>query len=130
MYTELERDATTKDLIDRIRQLKQHSQPPATVEPCTPAKPTTPVESAPVTNPSTNAVTFPDGVYRRSMTADELIAAGASPPWSHDVAGVWTLTFDHGKVEYVVASAGGTSDDAGRYCVTDGRVSVDLFPRG
>lgn len=126
VYTELEADGATKELITKIRDLKQHSQAPVTVEECAPPATTPaaaeppPVSSpTPVSNASTDATVFPDGVYRLSITADELVAAGADRKWSNDVAGVWTLTFDHGTLDL-----GG---DPGRYCVSNARLSIAIF---
>jgi hypothetical protein len=129
VYAQLEADATTKTLIGQIRELKKSAAAPATVAPCgTPAS--TPATSAPVVTVDAAATaTFPNGVFRMEITADQMIAAKADPKWSHDVAGVWTITFDHENLTIVDVNgvSGKRNEGDGRYCVAGGRVMLDVF---
>jgi TRAP-type C4-dicarboxylate transport system substrate-binding protein len=122
VYQALERDETTKALIDRIRAIKAGLPPPPAIPSCEPA--------ASTTGPSVASAEsdFPDGVYRRELTADFLIEAGLDRATAVNHAGVWTLAFDNGSftIEDTNASTGKISRSEGVYCIAEGRISLGI----
>ena len=129
VYTQLEADSTTKTLIGQIRELKKSTAAPAAVAPCGSPTSTATTEAPVVTVDASATAAFPNGVFRMEITADQMIADKAEPRWSHDVAGVWTITFDHENLTIVDVNGGSgrRSEDNGRYCVAGGRVMIDIF---
>ena len=93
VYTELEKDPTTRTLIEQIRALQASTGAQAeTVEPCGPDS------VAPPTEASGESATFPQGVYRAEVPPEVFLEAGASEFDADNHAGVWTLTFADGKL--------------------------------
>ena len=120
VYARLERDETTRDLIERIRQLKADMPEPGAVEACgSPAQDVVDSPEGEADDPST----FPDGVYRMEITAEFLEEAGVDRPNAFEHAGVWTLTFDDGR--FVDEGCPGST-----YSVEGGRVTIRLGPDG
>jgi hypothetical protein len=112
VYRELEQDQTTKELIARLRALRQEAPAVgAAVAPCGGGAPV-------VAAPAGDAAAFPEGVYRMEMTAEVLTAAGVDEPTAHEHAGIWTLTFEDGK--FLEGRCPGT------YTVDGGRVTITL----
>ena len=125
VYDELEQDATTRTAISRIEKLKSEIPRPAPLEPCKPTgDPAPAVDAAPLQ--ADTAGVFAEGVYRRSIPADLLLAKGASQRDADNHAGIWTMTFKDGTVtiEDVLTRDGRRSTDSGPYCVEGGRVTV------
>ena len=120
VYARLERDETTRDLIERIRQLKADMPEPGAVEAC--GSPSQDVVDSPE-GEADDPSTFPDGVYRMEITAEFLEEAGVDRPNAFEHAGVWTLTFDDGR--FVDEGCPGST-----YSVEGGRVTIRLGPDG
>jgi TRAP-type C4-dicarboxylate transport system substrate-binding protein len=117
VYVELEQDAGTKALIERIRDLRQDVVSEETVAPCGP------VAADASAGAAVDASEFPEGVYRMEMTADFLMDAGVDRPTAFNHAGIWTLTFKDGKI--VDPSCPGST-----YSVAGERVTFQLGPTG
>jgi TRAP-type C4-dicarboxylate transport system substrate-binding protein len=118
---ELARDATTASLMQRIEALGReiHSSPPA-VRPCSEMAqdPSAgPVDPSPAT--AEPGDTFPQGIYRKEVTAQELIGAGVDGPTASENEGTWTLTFVPGKS--VMGDCPGST-----YAVANRRVTITL----
>jgi hypothetical protein len=121
VYEELARDATTRSLIERITALRNEiAAKPADITPCAPST----AESSPDASAGTSdADAFPEGVYRKDVTLQELLAAGIDRPTAQNHTGTWTLTFRDG--EFVDPTCPDST-----YSVADGRISVQLGPAG
>lgn len=66
---------------------------------------------------------FPEGRYRRHVTADALRAAGVDPSTAAQHAGMWELSFRDGRLEDPTCP-GST------YEIVEGRLIVQLGPKG
>lgn len=121
VYAELERDATTKSLIEQITALGDEiDAEPTAIVPCAPA--------AAVASPGASVAVsstdeFPEGIYRKDVTLQELLDAGIDRPTAQDHLGMWTLTFQDGQ--FLDPGCPGST-----YSVVDGRITVTLGPRG
>ena len=114
VYADLEKDAQTKALIAGIRGLASRTAPPPPVAACGPAAAVTPsVQPA--------AGTFPDGVYRKTVSEQAMLAAGVSGRDAKDHAGLWTMTFDKG---IFTIQQRGYPAGRGVYCLSDGKITV------
>ena len=123
VYTDLERDPTTRTLIEQIRALQETSgAEPATVEPCGPDS------VAPSTQAGGESAAFPAGVYRAEIPREVFLEAGVEDSTAHLHAGVWTLTFADGTltVTDINDTTGKEGTDTGTYCVEDGRIGLGL----
>jgi len=88
-------DARLDGLVRRIENLDAAlGHPSATVTPCIGPALVAPVATETASSPGE----FPDGVYRRRVTAESLVDAGFSRSVAAEHAGVWTLAFDHGRL--------------------------------
>ena len=125
VYDELADDPLTDDLIADIEAVTASASPDPPVLACA----GTPAPSPTATSGAGDGGSFPEGVYRMEITAEELVAAGAEPAWAGDVAGMWTMTFADGVLTMVDVNArsGLRIEVPGTYCVTQGRVSIDIF---
>lgn len=115
----LRSDPVVDELVLRIEALKSSLGEPPAVTACEGPPLARPTQAA---VPNTPAV-FPDGVYRREVTAESLIAAGIDPSTAADHAAVFTLSFRNGAFEDPTCP-GST------YRVEDGRLHVVLGPEG
>jgi TRAP-type C4-dicarboxylate transport system substrate-binding protein len=93
VYATLERDSLTRRLIQRIRQIAQRTPADPPIALCQAAQaavagPTGQVRTGP---------TIPDGLYRKKITEQELIAAGVSKTDAHGNYGIHTLTIRDGR---------------------------------
>ena len=114
VYVELEKDAQTKAFIAGIRRLAAQTAPSPPVGACSPgAAVTASVQPA--------AGTFPDGVYRKTVSEQAMLAGGASGRAAKDHAGLWTMTFDKG---IFTVQQRGYPAGPGVYCVSGDRVTV------
>lgn len=131
VYDELEQDPTTRTAIDRVEGLKSDLPVQAPLEPCKPTGGPAPASDA-TPLPADTVGVFPEGVYRRSIPAELLLAKGTSQVDASNHAGIWTLTFKDGTVtmDDVLTSTGRRSTDSGPYCVAGGRVTVAPGQRG
>ena len=126
VYGQLERNAETRSLLQRIRMMKQETRAIAA-----PHAPTcSPSDAAAATGDRTATVL--DGVYRTSFTREEL----AKSPYLYDEgevqAGNWgefTLTFDHGRVTLDQRDGVASSSTSGSYAV-DGEAITFHFTEG
>jgi TRAP-type C4-dicarboxylate transport system substrate-binding protein len=104
VYTALERDATTKQLIERIRRLAQDqgtaADQPVTCEPARTATPSDERGTASDTDPSVL-----DGVYRNRTTVEDFVAAGVPEADAIDNHGVHTITLDGGRLQDTLTTA-------------------------
>jgi TRAP-type C4-dicarboxylate transport system substrate-binding protein len=114
VYVTLERDSQTASLISRIRGLAARTEASPPVRACSP-KPA-PTAAAPAATGS-----FPDGVYRKSVSAQALLAGGASGRDARNHEGQWTMAFDKGAL---TIQQRGWPIGPGVYCVSAGRVTV------
>ena len=118
VYAALERDAATKTLIAKIRALKAQGSASEPIATCTPGTKQQPP-------PSGQTGAFPEGVFRKTMTADEMIAAGLTEMDAHNNAGIQTLRFEDGRWVHTQRSPLNAPPCPGRYTVTGNRVSFD-----
>jgi TRAP-type C4-dicarboxylate transport system substrate-binding protein len=93
LYATLERDPLTRRLIERIRQLERGTRADSPIPLCEPAKaaaagPTTKVRAGP---------TIPDGIYRKEITEQALLAAGVGKTDARWNYGLHTLTIKDGR---------------------------------
>jgi len=127
VYEALQQDATTKELIERIRTIKADLPAPPPIASCGP-------DPIGPTGPSMAGAEseFPDGVYRMEITAEFLIQAGVDRATAVNHAGMWTLAFDDGflTIEDTNASTGKTTREEGVYCIAEGRITLGLGPLG
>jgi TRAP-type C4-dicarboxylate transport system substrate-binding protein len=117
VYAELEQDAATKALIDRIRELRQDVVSEETVASCGAIA----ADASP--DATVDASEFPEGTYRMEMTADVLMDAGIDRPTAFNHAGIWTLTFKDGQ--FLDPGCPGST-----YSGTGDRVTIQLGPSG
>jgi TRAP-type C4-dicarboxylate transport system substrate-binding protein len=91
VYATLERDPLTRRLIEQIRQLEQRTTEDPPIALCQ-------GRAAPATSPAParTGPAIPDGVYRKQITEQELIAAGVSQTDAHSNFGIHTLTIRNG----------------------------------
>lgn len=94
VYAELEKDTTTREMIDRIRELKQRQPPSDEVEPC--AGGDSAADRSPSSDPGADGRGIPNGVYRTQVTEAELLKAGL-PRDEEEYDGVHTLTLEDGE---------------------------------
>jgi C4-dicarboxylate-binding protein DctP len=121
VYDDLERDPTTKSLIEQIRALaEQIGAHPAEVAACSPAD-TTPLPTQAST--TTGSGVFPEGIYRKDVSVQELLDAGVDRPTAYNHAGTWTLNFRDG--DFAAPDCPNST-----YVVADGRITVTLGPSG
>lgn len=122
LAAELRSDQVVDGLAERIERIGADLATPAQpVQPCAGGL------SVQEAQGSANLpATFPEGTYRKEVTAQALIDRGVNPAVAHEHAGVWTLTFRDGIM--------GDPDDAGcpgsTYAIVDDRVVVTLGPEG
>lgn len=120
VYDALEVDEQTKELIERISELKgelagaDHPLPQA----CAPAGGT-----GTQTSTETGPWEFPEGVYRADIRAEDLIEQGMDPVTANDNAGLATLTIENGRW---LDHRQGLDDCGGPYSVEAGRISLRL----
>lgn len=131
VYTELERDPSTRGALARIAQMKTRVAPAAATAPCEPAtaapQPTTRAAGSPDTKG-----TFPVGVYRMEVSEKTLVQEGMTVADAGNHAGIWTLTFEGGRlvVSDLRSRDSKESTGEGTYCVTGDRVSLAPGQRG
>jgi TRAP-type C4-dicarboxylate transport system substrate-binding protein len=121
VYADLEVDPITKSFVERITALGEEiDAQPAAIAPCAPAAArASPSSSA----TASNADGFPEGVYRKEVTLQELLDAGIDRPTAQDHLGMWTLTFQDGQ--FLDPGCPNST-----YSVVDDRITVTLGPRG
>jgi len=121
VYNDLAADVQTQDFIDRIRGVAGRIGPaPATVEPCgSPAGTGEPVRAT---------GDFPDGVYRKEITFEQLVAAGIDRPTAQNHTGTWTIGFRNGVFSDLGSGTDGCPGST--YTISEGRISVQLGPVG
>jgi TRAP-type C4-dicarboxylate transport system substrate-binding protein len=114
VYVTLERDSQTASLISRIRGLAARTAASPPVRACSPRP--APTAAAPAATGS-----FPDGVYRKNVSAQEILAGGASGRDARSHEGQWTMAFDKGAL---TIEQRGWPIGPGVYCVSAGRVTA------
>lgn len=107
VYEELQRDETTKELIERIRAMKAELPPPPTIAPCDPTETGT--------TERIDAALSIDGTWRQDVTYEYLVQAGLSEAMARQESGVQTWTLDDGTfvLEYQDKECTGTYEIAG-----------------
>ena len=118
-YAALEADPETKAFIEQLRAMKEEVAPQPIPELCTPA----PRRSEAASGTSTPK-RFPEGVYRRDVSADYLMAHGMDAITAHQIAGQTTLTIEDGR--WSGRTIGIPGDCHGPYEVQGGRISLYL----
>ncbi|MGN9845486.1 TRAP transporter substrate-binding protein [Nonomuraea sp. H19] len=116
VYAELERDAVTKELIGRIREMKA-GQPQALS--CGTGE-----REEPKAGPSRDPGPFPEGVYRVEISAEEFSKAGVTRGTALRHGGVNTLIVKDGT--WLWRGPEGERMCGGPYSVTDGRIKLQL----
>ena len=121
----LEQDPSHRAVLDRIRVLRAALPPPGAVPPCEPVLAPVP-EPDPAAVPADTGGAFPEGVYRMEVSAEDLVAQGATPQDGRNHGGIWTMTFHDGRLvlEDRRSGDGQQSSSTGVYCVVDSRVLV------
>jgi hypothetical protein len=117
VYAELEQDAATKALIDRIRELRPNTVSKENVVPCGAVAADTSPDPAP------DGSGFPEGTYRMEMTAEFLMDAGVDRPTAFNHAGIWTLILRDGQI--MDPGCPGST-----YSVAGDRVTFQMGPTG
>ena len=117
VYAALEADPRTKAFIARLRAMKERVPPQPLPDPCAPA----PEESDTPAGASTPK-RFPEGVYRRDISAEYLIAHGMDEITAHDIDGQITLTIEDGR--WSGRTSGIAGDCHGPYEIESGRISL------
>jgi hypothetical protein len=90
----LDRDRPTRRIIAHVRELKSRVPANPAIAPCGR------VQSRPAASPAGQAQagrTIPDGVYRKEITEQELLAAGVSKTDARGNYGLHTLTIKDGR---------------------------------
>ena len=122
VYDQLERDAATKRLLDRIRELKRTVQVPAQdlATPCQAGARATPP-------PATGDQSVLNGIYRYQITQQELRDLGVTNP--RDLAineGIFTWRLEDGRYILDQAAPGETDHQEGKYTIAGNRVTFQL----
>jgi TRAP-type C4-dicarboxylate transport system substrate-binding protein len=120
VYEALEADPQTKELIEQIRRMKAHLSGARDSLPdgCAPAS-----GGGVPTSTGSGPSEFPEGVYRVDRSAEYLIEKKMDPITAHDIAGIVTLTFEHGRW---LDHRRGLTDCSGPYSVEEGRIFLRL----
>ena len=121
VYEALEADPQTKGLIEQIRRMKGHLSGARDPLPDGCAPPSG--GGVPTTSTGSEPSGFPDGVYRVNRSAEYLIENGMDAMAAHDIAGIVTLTFEHGRW---LDHRQGLTDCSGPYSVEEGRIFLRL----
>jgi TRAP-type C4-dicarboxylate transport system substrate-binding protein len=115
VYAALEADPQTKSFIARLRAMKAEVAAQPLPDLCAPA----PRESeAPAGASTPNG--FPEGVYRRDVTAEYLMARGMDSITAHQIEGQTTLTIEDGR--WSGRTTGIDGDCHGPYELEAGRI--------
>jgi len=120
LMDQLKADPVTGELIAAVEALKNDTPVAPGAGTCDPGS----VAPSPTPAPSAGAFIGdrlpPDGTYRTSSTAEELVARGALSEYAHANAGSWTWTWSAGQW---TAKHDGTSEHcSGTYAIEDGVV--------
>ena len=91
VYARLEQDAQTRDLIDRIQEIKNQLHAPAAPPQTCSLEP-----GRPDTQPTGDQSVL-NGTYRTTLTVKELEAAGADHAAAASNGGLWTITLVDGR---------------------------------
>jgi TRAP-type C4-dicarboxylate transport system substrate-binding protein len=120
VYAALEKDPTTKALIERIRAMKARlpARPGASPAPCGSPNGTAPGSTA--SQPSE----FPEGVYRTDLQPEFLIEKGLDSQTAYDIGGIVTLTIKDGRWRGHTQAARDISDCTGTYTVRGRRIKL------
>jgi hypothetical protein len=124
---ELQRDRATRTWIESISELAR------TMDSAPVPAPTCERRPASTSSPSPRLVpgefsAFPEGTFRAKVPADVLRRAGVSESETQDHAGVWTLTFDGGRlaIEDTNDATGAVSRGSGIYCANETEIATSL----
>ena len=118
-YAALEADPQTKAFIARLRTMKEGAAPQPLPELCTPAPRRSEAPSS-----TSRPKRFPEGVYRRDVSAEYLIAHGMDAITAHQIKGQTTLTIEDGR--WSARTIGIPGDCDGPYKVQGERISLYL----
>lgn len=127
---DLRKDDGTAALLDGIANLADSTgAPTTTVADCTPGSDAG--AGAGPTEPDTAGV-FPQGSFRAERPAADFLAAGVDEEDTFDHAGVWTMTFDRGRVVItdINAATGKTTTGESPYCVDGDRFAIGFTECG
>jgi TRAP-type C4-dicarboxylate transport system substrate-binding protein len=119
---ELRSDPVVDELADRIEAIGAHTPAAEPVPACSGDGQQEPTAAPPPNVPST----FPEGGYRKDVSAASLMERGLDPATARGHTGVWTLTFRDGVLgdEDYPGCPGST------YEIVDDRIVVTLGPEG
>jgi hypothetical protein len=118
-YAALEADPQTKAFMTRLRTMKARAAPQPLPDLCAPAPPGS---EAPASTSSPKR--FPEGIYRRDVSAKYLIAHGMDAITAHQIKGQTTLKIEDGR--WSARTIGIPSDCDGPYKVQGERISLYL----
>lgn len=129
LVTRLRADAELDGLATRIDALRDEVEAAPSVQACqgTDVSDNGSATAPPTASPVPNVpVDFPEGVYRKEVTAQELIDVGVNDGDAYGHDGVWTMIIRDGRY--------GPENDrecpGSTYEVVDGRIVVTLGPEG
>lgn len=118
VYVRLERDETTRSLIESVRTAKDALPPGPPVATCSssarPHDEAGTAASAPIT----------DGIYRYQVDFEYLVDAGLDPDQAAEESGVHTVTLDGGAYEDAWVNEDTTGRCTGRYRFDGPRITV------
>jgi TRAP-type C4-dicarboxylate transport system substrate-binding protein len=121
VYTDLEQDALTADLMEQIEQIPTS---PSAITPCAPT-------SAPVANAAGEPPAIADGVYRYDIPLQYLLDSGISESQARADAGVATVTMQDGVyTEQWRNDVVGAKTCSGTYVVAGDRMFMTWTPDG
>jgi hypothetical protein len=115
VYAALEADPQTKAFIAQLRAMEVGVAPQPLPDLCAPA----PRESEAPAGRSTPKQ-FPEGIYRRDVSAEYLMEQGMDAHWANELEGQTTLTFEDERWSVMPA------DCHGPYDLRDGRIFLYL----
>ena len=121
VYTALEADVQTKELIERIRRMKAAFS--GAREPL-PEECAAPGGGTPTTSTSAEPSAFPEGVYRVERSAEYLIEKGMDAQSAYQTEGIATLTIEDGRWRDHRQGGVAAGDCVGVYSVEAGRISL------
>ncbi len=128
VYSELERDAATAELIRRIDSIKKATtvEPPLEIPAdCTGTAPPTETGSTDGTSPADASAL--NGIYRWDLTEDEIKAVdGVDSVEAALNAGVETWTFKDGTVTYDLKGPDATEHLDGTYTIDGDQLDIEL----
>jgi TRAP-type C4-dicarboxylate transport system substrate-binding protein len=108
LYERMRRDPLTATAIDAITELKSSIAPSGLAAACGP--PISATATIPPVTPGPAAELIPDGVYRKELTAQGIMARGADAIFADNNAGTWTITVDGNAATFTIKHPAGDTE--------------------